>query len=302
LTQYAFHKFEDHLRATDTEEQKRNRLRNMEAEAGLNAGTSDPFAPYSMSTDNITPMAANYADPFGQSNQQLPLVANAAPFQRADLYEDFDERKSFRSEEYDGASRYTSHRDDTVSQFGSESYAPSRNMFYSSDKKALLEKEALPGEIMEGETVEEMKETANRRRWLVLVWLLTWWLPGPFLRWIGRMKRVDVRQAWREKFAINIIIWIICASAVFVIAVLGRLICPREFVFSSGELQSHGPTDGVVYTAIRGEVFDLSEFVSTHSRAVSVVPQKSVLKYGGLDATPIFPVQVSAIHLLLTES
>lgn len=282
------------MRASDVEEQKRNRVRNMEAEAGLGSnGTSDPFAPYAMSTDNITPMSNNYSDNFGQSNQQLPLVANAAPFQRADLYEDLDERKSFRSEDYEGASRYTSHPDETASHFGSESYAPSRNMFYNSDKKALLEKEALPGEIMEGETAEEMKESAGRRRWLVLVWLLTWWLPGPLLKWVGRMKRIDVRQAWREKFAINIIIWIICASAVFVIAVLGRLICPREFVFSTGELQSHGPTDHVVYTSIRGEVFDLSNFVGTHNRIVSVVPQKNVLKYGGLDASNIFPVQVS---------
>ena len=38
---------EDELRSRDTEEQKRNRIRDAEAEAGLDPrGLSDPYAPY----------------------------------------------------------------------------------------------------------------------------------------------------------------------------------------------------------------------------------------------------------------
>ncbi len=210
------------------------------------------------------------------------------------MYNDYDERQSLRSDEFDGRSRLTSNRDDTMS-IGTESYAPSRNMFQNVDKKALLEKEALPGEIHEGETAEIIKETSARRRWVAICWLLTWWVPTPFLRWFGRMKRMDVRQAWREKLALNILIWLMCGCAVFVIAVLGNLICPTEHVFSTSELASHSVENSPnnVYVGIRGEVFDLTQVARTHLRIVPVVSEKSIVKYGGTIADDLFPVQVN---------
>jgi len=297
LSHIAFHYLEDYLRSQDTEEIKRNRMREAEIEGGLDVrGLADPYAPYrdpEGEQDPQTPYLDGHGDAFNQSSQALPLVANASPFQRADMYNDYDERQSLRSDEFDGRSRLTSARDDTMS-LGTESYAPSRNMFQNVDKNALLEKEALPGEIHEGETAEVLKETSARRRWVALCWLLTWWVPSPFLRWFGRMKRMDVRQAWREKLALNIIIWFTCACAVFVIAVLGNLICPTEYVFSTTELASHSVENkpNNVFIAIRGEVFDLTQVAQTHLRIVPVVSQKSVLKYGGTIADDLFPVQV----------
>ena len=102
-----------------------------------------------------------------------------------------------------------------------------------------MEKEVFAGEIQEGETMEVLKESSARRRWVALCWMLTWWIPTPLLTYVGRMKRLDVRQAWREKFALNLIIWFMCACAVFVIAVMGPIICPTEHVFSTLELASH---------------------------------------------------------------
>jgi chitin synthase len=298
LSHEAFHKMEDHLRANDAEEQKRNRFRAAELEAGLDV-RQDVYAPYSTGIDDggLSP-GLGYNDPFGHSTQQLPLVANAADqplTSRALLYADVDDEdgQSLRTDD-DGGSRYTNHRD-IESNFGSESYAPSRNMFQSSKKvPPITEKDALPGEIMEGEVAEEIKDTSARRKWIAAVWLLTWWLPTPCLTYVGRMKRMDVRQAWREKLAINILIWFICACMIFVIAVLGYIICPREYVFSTSELQSHSfnSNPGHTYTAIRGEVFDLTGIWQIHTTIVSVVPQKTVMKYGGIDATSIFPVQV----------
>ncbi|KAF8625844.1 hypothetical protein AX17_006740 [Amanita inopinata Kibby_2008] len=302
LSQLAFHRFEDQIRSRDVEEQKRNRLRAAEAEAGLDPRSmSDPYGPYPASVEGDWG-AGGYAETgFNASAQHLPLVANASPFQRADLYDDeFDERKSLRSDDFDGRSNYTSQRDDT-SNYGSESYAPSRNMFQGADGKgvnrALLEKEALAGEIQEGETTEVLKESSARRRWVALCWILTWWIPTPLLKYVGRMKRMDVRQAWREKLALNLLIWFVCACAVFVIAVLGRLICPREHVFNTSELASHtfqlNPAN--VFTAVRGEIFDLTTVAATHARIVNVVPTKSVLKYGGKVTDDLFPVQISAL-------
>jgi chitin synthase len=286
------------LRSQDTDEVKRNRMREAEIEAGLDPrGLADPYAPYRDGEHDQEPQspysAPGHRNNFDQSSQALPLVANASPFQRADMYNDYDERQSLRSDEVDGRSRLTSAHDDTMS-LGTESYAPSRNMFQNVDKKALLEKEALPGEIHEGETTEVVKETSARRRWVALCWLLTWWIPSPFLKWFGRMKRQDVRQAWREKLALNMIIWLFCACAVFVIAVLGNLICPTEHVFSTSELASHSVENNAnnVYVSIRGEVFDLTQVAQTHLRVVPVVTEKSVMSYGGTVVDNLFPVQV----------
>ncbi|GLB39511.1 putative TRAFAC class myosin-kinesin ATPase superfamily, myosin family protein [Lyophyllum shimeji] len=303
LSHLAFHTFEDQLRSRDVEEQKRDRIRDAEAGAGLNPrGTSDPYAPYlapglEPGETSPTPWAGSYGED-NRSDQALPLVANASPFQRADLYDDdYAESKSFRSDDYDGRSRFTSQRDDTMSNFGSESYAPSRNMF-GTDKKALLnDKEVLPGEIQDGETTEVLKESSARRKWVALCWILTFWVPTPLLTYIGRMKRMDVRQAWREKLAINLLIWLACGGAIFVITLLGVLICPTEHVFNMVELTSHSMQNNPDNTliSIRGEVFDLNWIAAAHQRVVGVVPTKAILKYGGQVADNLFPVQVSAL-------
>jgi chitin synthase len=273
-------------------------MREAEIEAGLDPrSAADPYGPYpSPGVEGDNQWQAGYHDNFDSSNQNLPLVANASPFQRADLYDDDYENRSLRSEDFDGSSRFGGARDDSASNFGSESYAPSRNMFQD-NKKTLADKEALPGEIQEGETTEVIKETSARRRWVALCWMLTFWCPTPFLRWCGRMKRIDVQQAWREKLALNLIIWFICLCAVFVIAILGLLICPTQHVYNQSEIQEHSSTSDPnnVFTTIRGEVFDLGIISATHQRIVSVVPVKSLLKYGGTSADNIFPVQVSLV-------
>ncbi|KAF7347345.1 Glycosyltransferase family 2 protein [Mycena venus] len=314
LTQAAFHRFEDQLRARDGEEQKRNRV--VEGDAAV----ADPYAPYTSGSPILergeAPWGGSagggaYTDPFG-SSAALPLVASPSPFQHADMYErDNDEygnergalRRNADSDPFETQSRFTNpHSDEreTASNFGSESYAPSRNMF---DVKGgggapLLNKDALAGEIAEGETTEVFKESSARRRWTFLCRLLTGWIPDFLLSSCGRMKRPDVRQAWREKLAINMLIWFICGCMVFVIVFLGRLICPTQHVFSQSELQSHSfqfsPNN--VYTSVRGEVFDLNTITALHQRTVSVVPEKTILKnYGGTSADSIFPVQVSAL-------
>lgn len=145
------------------------------------------------------------------------------------------------------------------------------------------------------ETVEVHQETRARKQWKFLVWCFTWWIPSFLLSSIGRMKRPDVRMAWREKVTIFMLISLLCGAAVFVIAILGNLICPKEYVYSSGELQSHSYSNNQdnMLVSIRGEVFDLTSFAGVHYP--SVVPTRSVQRYGGLDASNIFPVQVSAL-------
>jgi chitin synthase len=72
------------------------------------------------------------------------------------------------------------------------------------------------------------------------------------------------------------------------------LICPTQHVFSYEELSSYnGQGNSKAYVAMRGVVYDLGAFAPRHFP--SIVPQKSLLKYAGKDATNLFPVQVSAL-------
>ncbi|EDN99258.1 hypothetical protein SS1G_14118 [Sclerotinia sclerotiorum 1980 UF-70] len=67
----------------------------------------------------------------------------------------------------------------------------------------------------------------------------------------------------------------------------------RWLAVVAAELSSYNGKKDDAYIAIRGQVFDLSGF-STHHYP-SIIPQKSLLKYAGIDATGLFPIQVSAL-------
>jgi chitin synthase len=165
------------------------------------------------------------------------------------------------------------------------------DMFRNLDTKEQLAEKGNEKTMVE---VEEVKTSGSRKRWLALVWLMTWLIPDFAVRWIGRIPRKDVRMAWREKLAINMMIWLSCLFVAWFIVVFPLLICPKQNVFSAAELSSHNGKSGAsAYVAIRGQVFDLGEFSPNHYP--NIVPQKSILAYAGLDATSLFPVQVSAL-------
>lgn len=251
------------MRENDTDEQKRNR----EVEA-YPTQTEDPFNPYrsTIAFDNSpmqSPFLGDSNSGYGNlSSQALPLVHHAQQPRGHDRDNDSDyDHKTVQSDD-EYSTPYTNNND-SASQVGTELYAPSRNMFDRAEKTGLHDKDLDVGEInipTEGETAEKIEVTPARKKWVFLVWALTWWLPSPLLRWIGGMKRPDIREAWREKLAINMIIWFICGCAVFVIAILGNLICPRQYVYSPGEVseRSYDNNPDGEYVTIRGEVFDVS--------------------------------------------
>jgi len=165
------------------------------------------------------------------------------------------------------------------------------DMFRNLDTRAQMAEKGNEKTMVE---VEEVKTSASRKRWMFLVWLLTFLVPDFMIRWLGRMPRKDVRTAWREKLAINMMIWFFCLFAAFFIIVMPKLICPTQHVFSASELSSYdGKGSNGALVSIRGIVFDLEQFAPSHYP--SIVPQKSLMKYAGLDASSLFPVQVSAL-------
>lgn len=144
------------------------------------------------------------------------------------------------------------------------------------------------------EEVDDVVDSPSRKRWLAIVYLLTFYIPDFAIKFFGRIKRKDIQVAWREKFAINLIIWFSCAVAIFFIVWFPALICPTQHVYSAAELAMHNGKKGHdSYIAIRGMVFDLGAFIPAHYP--SIIPSSYLKKYAGMDATDLFPVQVSAL-------
>ncbi|KAH9482104.1 Chitin synthase 6 [Psilocybe cubensis] len=145
--------------------------------------------------------------------------------------------------------------------------------------------------------VEELPTTTSRRWWLRLVWLTTWWIPSPLLRLLGRMKRPDVRLAWREKVTIFWLIFLFNAIVIFYIVEFGRLLCPRfDKVWSIGEVNEH-QGDEDFWVAIQGTVYDVSNFVhGDHSNGYFGIKSNSpdvLSQMAGQDLTYYFPPPLS---------
>ena len=179
---------------------------------------------------------------------------------------------------------------DSRSETGASAFN-SGDMFRNLDTR---EEMAEKGNRKKMEEVDEISTSSSRKRWLAIVYFLTFYLPDFTIKWVGRMKRKDVRTAWREKLAINLLIWLSCGFVIFFIIIFPQLICPKQYVFSAAEMASHnGKGKNSAYIAIRGNVFNLGAFAPSHYPFI--VPQSALMKYAGIDATSLFPVQVSAL-------
>lgn len=218
-------------------------------------------------------------DASGNPDAKVRLLLPASQSPGAFIYGDETKQGYFGSRELDGRS------DAGASAFNSG------DMFRNFEtKEQMLEK----NNEKKMEEVDEVPVSGSRKRWMALVYLLTWFIPDFLIKFVGRMKRKDVRVAWREKLAINMIIWFSCGVAVFMIVGFPGLVCPTQNVFSKGELTTHNGKNGQnELVSIRGVVFNLGDFAPTHYP--DIVPQKALKAYAGTDASNLFPVQVSAL-------
>ncbi|KAI1436637.1 glycosyltransferase family 2 protein [Xylaria sp. CBS 124048] len=179
---------------------------------------------------------------------------------------------------------------DTRSEAGASAFGGG-DMFKNLDTREQMAERGNEKSLVE---VEEYRDSPSRKRWIFIVYLLTWFIPDFLVRWVGGMPRKDVRMAWREKLAINFIIWFFCLFAAFFIVGFPMLICPKQFVFSAAELAKFDGKDGhKAYASIRGQVFDIGSYAPHHYP--SYIETKQLTQYAGLDITALFPVQVSAL-------
>ncbi|KAF2161144.1 glycosyltransferase family 2 protein [Zasmidium cellare ATCC 36951] len=198
----------------------------------------------------------------------------------------------------DKAAGYFGSRDlDAKSEAGASAFREG-DMFRNLETRSQM---AEKGNEVKTTEIEERPTSGSRMRWLVIVYFFTWWVPDFAIRVIGRMPRKDIRMAWREKLAINMIIWLSCAFVVFFMIGFPRIICPTQHVYSLEELTSYNGKDGAKsYVAIRGVVFNLDAFMPAHYP--NIVPESALKKYAGTDATNLFPIQVSAMCQGVNES
>ncbi|KAI0268292.1 glycosyltransferase family 2 protein [Gloeopeniophorella convolvens] len=140
--------------------------------------------------------------------------------------------------------------------------------------------------------IEEVPTSRSRRVWLYIVWASTWWIPTFCLSSIGRMKRPDIRLAWREKVTICILIFLMNAIVIFYIVEFGRLLCPDfNKAWSIHDVGEHtGKND--YWVAIQGQVYDLTNFIQRQHSDISGEPsnaQDSLDALAGQDLTDYFP-------------
>jgi chitin synthase len=118
----------------------------------------------------------------------------------------------------------------------------------------------LDPEMADNKVVTEQPISKTRKLWAGFVWAMTFWIPSPFLTHIGRMKRPDVRMAWREKLVLMQIIILINAIIVFWIVAFGSIICPGwDKVWTETEVSYH-QGDSDYWVSHHGVVYDLSDF------------------------------------------
>ncbi|KAF9266073.1 glycosyltransferase family 2 protein [Marasmius fiardii PR-910] len=155
-------------------------------------------------------------------------------------------------------------------------------------------KEAGDGMIVKEATnaVEEVPTTKIRRVWLWVVWGCTWLMPSFLLSFLGRMKRPDIRLAWREKVTICWLIFLFNAVVVFYIVGFPKLLCPNfSKAWSPTEVSGHVDSNDF-YVSIQGTVYDVSNFIGgQHSDIIGLASngidtRESV---AGQDLTPYFP-------------
>lgn len=139
---------------------------------------------------------------------------------------------------------------------------------------------------------EHLPTTRVRRYWLLFVRLFTWWIPDFLLTYIGRMKRPDVRLAWREKVTIFVLIFFANAIVLFYIIAFGVLLCPDfNKAWTSNEVAQHTASNDY-YVSIQGRVYDVSNFVRGDHSDVTGEPSNSASVIDGLagtDMTYYFP-------------
>ena len=163
----------------------------------------------------------------------------------------------------------------------------------------------LDPEIGEPKAIISQPISKSRHFWVGFVWALTFWIPSFALRHVGRMKRPDVRFAWREKVVLVLLIFLLNATVIFYIIEFGRLLCPNfDKAWNEKEVGFHaGQND--FWVSFRGGVYDLSKFWKTnHATVPPAVTRDMMEPFGGvsMDTYIVPPLKVACQYLVESDA
>ncbi|KAI0478643.1 glycosyltransferase family 2 protein [Xylariaceae sp. FL0804] len=161
-----------------------------------------------------------------------------------------------------------------------------------------------PADAM-GKHVETQEVSSARRAWVAFVWALTFWIPSFALKHIGRMKRPDVRMAWREKLVLVYLIFLMNAFIVFLIIFFGRILCPNfDKAWTTDEVSTHmGEND--FWVSVHGKVYDLTHFWKIqHSDTDQETTNDLMIQFAGMNLDEYFvpPLILSCPGLVTDET
>lgn len=141
--------------------------------------------------------------------------------------------------------------------------------------------------------IEHKKIPWTRRVWAGFAWALTFWIPSFVLRYVGRMKRPDVRMAWREKVALMALILLLNATMVFWIVGFGNLLCPnKDKVWSQKEVGFH-QGDNDYYVSVHGVVYDISKFWKNSHAGSRDTSRSAMEPFRGQNLDAYFPIPLT---------
>ncbi|KAI1192202.1 class V chitin synthase [Nemania serpens] len=161
-----------------------------------------------------------------------------------------------------------------------------------------------PGDA-NGKHVETEEVGFGRRAWVGFVWAMTFWIPSFSLRYVGRMKRPDVRMAWREKLVLVWLILLMNAVVVFIIIFFGRILCPNfDKAWLQTEVDNHqGEND--FWVSIHGKVYDISKFWKIqHSDSGIQTTKDLMMPFAGMNLDRYFtpPLTLACPGLVTAET
>ncbi|KAI7898908.1 chitin synthase [Cokeromyces recurvatus] len=190
----------------------------------------------------------------------------------------------------DGASYVYSEDKRDASQWGEESEwginGLSEGFGPNMDMSKMIE-DVQPPKI---ENIEEVPITRIRRWWVRFVWFMTWWIPSPLLRWIGKMDRPDIQLAWREKVTLCMIIVLFSGVVLFFIIGLGKVMCPgTSTMYSTQQVRNHDVAADN-YMSVRGVVYDVTQFAKLeHGGSGYIATKADMAALAGYDVSSSIP-------------
>lgn len=155
-------------------------------------------------------------------------------------------------------------------------------------------KYTLDPELAQGKKIEARKTSKGRQAWVSFVWAITFIIPSVLLRVVGRMKRPDVRMAWREKVVLVLMILFFNVAVIFYIVAFGKLLCPNwDKAWNAKEVGYH-TGDNDYYVSIFGKVYDMTKFYRTdHSDTAIKTNAQNMLPFAGMNLDAYFPPPLS---------